>query len=365
VYMRRPTLSLSLLVALLVGCTLALPAASLASSYLTGFGDEQAAMFASPLYKQLGTRVARYIAPYDVVSRPADLQAFEQWYQGAQADGVQPLLAFYHSRYTPMTIPSSAVYKLDVARFIKMFPAIKSYQPWNEANRGEVPGLFKSPTATQSADFYVALKSVCPHCTVVGLDVLDGSNIKPTIVYIKQFQRALNAKHIALPTIWGLHDYSDTNRFRSSGTRAVLAAVKGQVWLTETGGIVQFGSSFKNIRGSGLARAAKALRYMFTLAASNPRIKRLYIFQWTGSSSHARVDAGLIGPEGEPRAGYVAVCQHLLGLHSAKCSPATLKVTPTQPTQPSSPVPYGTPVSLNILPPTFAGALDGAALLSP
>src|ERR1700691_6393685 len=85
-----------------------------------------------------------------------------------------------------------------------------------------------------------------------------------------------------MPSIWGLHNYSDTNRYSGSRTRAILAAVPGQVWRTETGGIVQFGSDFPNKKGSGLTRAAKALSYMFKIAASSSRIKRLYIYDWTG-----------------------------------------------------------------------------------
>ena len=37
---------------------------------------------------------------------------------------------------------------------------------------------------------------------------------------------------------WGLHNYIDANRARTTGTRRMLHAVKGQVWFTETGGIV-------------------------------------------------------------------------------------------------------------------------------
>lgn len=357
----RRTLATVLPVLLLgIGC-LALPASGVAR-YLTGFGDEQAGMFANPLYRQLGTRIARDIVPYDVIDEPADLAAFKLWYTGARADGVTPLIAFYHSRASAMHLPSAAGYRREVAKFIRMFPAIRSYQPWNEANRGYVSGQFASPSAALAARYYLALRSACRSCQVLGLDVLDGSSIKPTIAYIKQFQRAVRAAHKSLPSIWGLHDYSDTNRLRSSGTKAVLKAVKGQVWLTETGGIVNFAPSFPNRGGRGLARAAKALAYMFSLAASNPRITRLYIFQWTGSTTGVRFDAGLIGPEGAPRSGYFVVCKRLLGAHSARCSPSLLPSAP----QPSSPsTPYGSPVAAKVLTPLPTENPGSAALLSP
>lgn len=362
---RRRTLArtpATALLALLLGVgALALPGGA-GATYLTGFGDEQASMFANPLYRQLGTRIARDIVPYDVVDQPVDLAAFKLWYTSAQADGIAPLVAFYHSRVSAERLPSVAGYKREVAKFIRMFPAIRSYQPWNEANRGSVPGQFKSPSAAVAAKYYLAVRSACHGCQVVGLDVLDGASIKPTLTYIKKFQKALRAAHKSLPTIWGLHDYSDTNRFRASGTRAVLKTVKGQVWLTETGGIVNFNPSFPNRANQGLARAAKALHYMFSLAASNPRIKRLYIFQWTGSEPKARFDAGLIGPEGAPRSGYFVVCRQLLGLHSARCSPDSLPST--QPVYPPS-SPYGSPVAAKVFTPLSKGPLGSAALLSP
>ena len=54
-----------------------------------------------------------------------------------------------------------------------------------------------------------------------------------------------------MPTIWGLHDYSDVNRFESWRTREVARALGGQVWLTETSGSVKFGGAFPNVHGGG------------------------------------------------------------------------------------------------------------------
>ena len=42
--------------------------------------------------------------------------------------------------------------------------------------------------------------------------------------------------------IWALHNYIDANRFRTRGTRSLLAATrktKSQIWFTETGGLVR------------------------------------------------------------------------------------------------------------------------------
>ncbi len=78
------------------------------------------------------------------------------------------------------------------------------------------------------------------------------------------------------------------------------------MWLTETGGIVKFGASFPG-GSKGQARAARALRQMFKIADISSRIRRLYIFQWTGAPSSARFDAGLTNPNGTARPGYRVV----------------------------------------------------------
>jgi hypothetical protein len=301
------------------------PSAHAAASYLTGIGDQQTEMFTNPLWTQLHTKIARYIAPYDAAVRPYSLQLARAWITAAETDHQQVLVAFYHSEYTPTKMPSVAVYQRDVQKFIKLFPHVRQYQPWNEANRGTIVEIVKgkrhialvSPSALQSAQYYRALKLVCTGCTIVGLDVLDAPVVTPTLQYIAQFKHDIARLKTVMPSIWGLHNYSDTNRYSSSRTRAILAVVPGQVWLTETGGIVQFGSDFPNKKGSGLTRAAKALSYMFKIAGSSSRIKRLYIYDWTGGYSATRFDAGLMNAKYEPRPGYVVVCKQL---HAAKCN---------------------------------------------
>jgi hypothetical protein len=333
-YLRRP-IPVLLTVALLVGLALSSsalgrssasstklrtasePIAHSSSTFMTGIGDEQTEMFSDPHWQQLHTRISRYIAPYDVAYDSEDLAHATEWIHEAEAEHQQILIAFYHSERTPTKMPSLAIYQRDVKRFMQLFPEIKQYQPWNEANRGNVAHMFDSPTAVASAQYYQVLKRACHSCTIVGLDILDQANVYPTLVYIAQFKAEIRRLETVMPSVWGLHNYSDTNRDSTMRTRAVLAAVPGQVWLTETGGIVKFGPSFPNNNGSGLKRAASALSFMFKIAASNPRITRLYIFQWTGSTASARFDAGLTDAHYKPRPGYLVVCHQL---HAAHCN---------------------------------------------
>jgi hypothetical protein len=289
-----------------------------ASSIQVGIGDEHPEMFGDPNWQRLHTPIARYIAPYDTVVRPYSLSLATAWIHAAEAQHQRVLVAFYHSEYRPSNerMPSVATYQRDVQRFVKLFPHVHDYQSWNEANRGNVRGAFASPTAGQAAKYYQALKRVCHSCTVVGLDILDAQNIGPTLNYIAEFKHEVARLHATMPSVWGLHNYSDTNRHSSERTRAVLAVVPGQVWLTETGGIVKFGGAFPNVRGSGLRRAASALSFMFSLARTSQRITRLYIFDWSGGTAATRFDAGLTDVHNHPRLGYVVVC---LKLHASGC----------------------------------------------
>ena len=288
-----------------------------AASYLTGIGDEQVEMFTDPHWQRLHTKIARYIAPYDAAVRPYSLDLARAWIKAAEAQHIQVLVAFYHSEYTPAKMPSVASYKHDVQKFVKLFPHVRQYQSWDDANRGNIPRALASPSARAAAKYYQALIRVCRGCTVVGLDVLDQNNISPTLRYISEFKREIGKLRTVMPKIWGLHNYSDINRLQSWRTRALGRALGGQVWLTETGGIVQFGGAFPNRRGSGLKRAAKVLAYMFKVAGSQSRIRRLYIYKWTGGTARTRFDAGLTDAHNKPRLGYLVVCKRL---HGAKCN---------------------------------------------
>jgi hypothetical protein len=233
---------------------------------------------------------------------------------------MQILVAFYHSEYSPLRLPSVAQYKHYVEKFIKLFPRVHQYQAWDESNRGNIRGVLASPSASATAQYYQALIRVCKGCTAVGLDVLDANDISPTLRYISEFKREIGKLRTVMPKIWGLHNYSDINRRESWRTRQLSRAMGGQIWLTETGGIVQFGGAFPNRNGSGLKRAAKVLTYMFNVAGSQPQIKRLYIYNWIGGNTRTRFDAGLTDNHHRPRPGYVIVCKHL---HGARCNVKT------------------------------------------
>jgi hypothetical protein len=99
----------------------------------------------------------------------------------------------------------------------------------------------------------------------------------------------------------------------------MLETVPGEVWLTETNGIVKFGNS-RQFRYSE-SRAARCTRWMFRLAdrygsrrrGTRSKITALFVYQWFGAPRGARFDAGLVGPDGTPRAAYAVVGRRVRG----------------------------------------------------
>ena len=86
----------------------------------------------------------------------------------------------------------------------------------------------------------------------------------------------------------------------------------GEVWVTETGGIVEFTTtSGKAAFPNDPERAASAIRHAFELGEAFPRIKRIYLYQWQKTNPQDRFDSGLIAPDGSERPGLDVVRDYL------------------------------------------------------
>jgi hypothetical protein len=288
---------------------LAVPASS--QAFTVGVSDQQASTFTNPAFAGLKFRAARYITPYDVMGSPSDRAALEGWIMAARGAHQRILVSFEHSHLGAKAkrLPSVGELTRELKRFHKAFPFVRDISPWNEVNRcqfrlpdGSYQGQPTCRNPKRVAQYYMAARKVFRGDTIVGIDLLDQNNVKPSIKYLRTFLRYAKPT----PKVIGLHNYSDTNRFSSQRTRAVLGAYpRGQVWLTETGGLVTLGTSFPY----DLQRAKKALGCMFTLAKSNKRLTRLYIYQFNPAQNPQtdRFDAGLINPDGTQRPGYAVV----------------------------------------------------------
>ena len=151
----------------------------------------------------------------------------------------QVLVAFYHSEYTPTKLPSVAHLPARRAEIRQALPERPASTSPGTRPTAATSRAFSSPSASGAAQYYRALMRVCKGCTVIGLDVLDQANITPTLRLHLRIQARDRPPGTVMPSIWGLHNYSDVNRLQSWRTHELVRALGGQVWITETGGIVQ------------------------------------------------------------------------------------------------------------------------------
>ncbi len=296
----------------------AVPSGASAASY--GISDQQPTTFTNPLYQPLKLKYARYVSPYDVVSDPVQLQRLATWYVAALSAKQRIVVSFEHSRTAgkEQTLPTVGQYATAMRGFKKTFPKIKEINTWNEVNRcqtggrteGQPKGICKAAKGSKVLKGYYGVSRKVfkgSKYKIIPLNVLDEKDPRPAIAYVKAFRKIAKP----LPKIWGIHNYSDTNRFSQKRTKKIIKAIgpKGEIWLLETGGQLHLGK--KNF---GEATAAKALKCMFKIGKIK-RIKRAYIYQFNAfagpQSTESYFDAGLIGPDGTTtRKGYEVVRRH-------------------------------------------------------
>jgi Glycosyl hydrolase catalytic core len=289
-------------------------AAAPAQALEVGISDQDASAFQDGRLKALGLREARLIVPWDAAtSEPAAVQA---WLDAAAADGMAPHVAFGHlagekcpSR--PCQAPSRSQFRAAVRAFINRFPQVRTYTSWNEANHESQPTA-TAPVAV--AGYYEELRSACPACTIVAADVIDSGSY---VNWLRRFRAALT---VPTPQLWGLHNYTDVTFGTTSGTDAALAAVPGTLWIEETGGIVVR----RDGRGRELlrydeTRAARAIDNAFEIAATRPRIARMYLYEWRAAPTSV-FDSGLVRPDGTKRASYDELVAQLRSLASSSAT---------------------------------------------
>jgi hypothetical protein len=270
-----------------------------------GIGENRGSFLGDPLFDRLGIHKVRLIVPYDLVrSGGRRLRDTDLWLGAARARGLDVLISFGFSgrRRLRWHLPSAGEYRSRVSAFMRRYPWIHEYTTWNEANHKRVQPTGIHPQRT--ARLYRTLRRLCvaPACTTVAVDVLLTGSAR-TWRWIRAFRRRAGRG----PHIWGLHNYPDANRRSARWTRRFLRNVGGEVWFTETGGIVHFGRWHRNE-----GRAARAVTHVFRLADLSPRIKRVYLYSWRGVSSNRRWDSGLLSATGRIRPGFHALEQALL-----------------------------------------------------
>jgi hypothetical protein len=282
---------------LLLSVALAVPAS--AKSPIVGVGDQSASMFSSPAFQKLGVKHSRLVLSWDWYRDAQTIQLTDQWMQHAQAAGVRPRVAFNRNWRSNghRKLPSMSLYRKSFRLVRERYPWVTDYSAWNEANHGLQP---TSKKPYMAARYYNAMRKDCRTCTIVAADVLDTGDM---VAWIEKFKR-----HAPTARIWGLHNYKDANDATGT-TRALLRAVRGQVWLTETGGILRLkpraGSGTKG-RKHTKAEQARAVKRVYQIAKSSRRITRVYFYEWAKKKGN-RWDSAFVDTNGKLRPSYHAL----------------------------------------------------------
>jgi hypothetical protein len=270
---------------------LALPAS--ASALVIGIGDQKPDMFADPLFHSLDIRYARLAVSWDAMEHPWEQQQVDTWLRDARAAGVQPLVGFGHSRVNRRMLPTPSRFKYDFRVFRARYPWVTTFSTWNEANHCGEPTCHRPQLVSA---YYRSMVRECPSCRILGAELLDMPNMAS---WVDAFQEHLGARRS--PRFWGLHNYIDANRLRTTGTRTLLRHAKGQIWFTETGGIVRRRNRRKVGFPESAAHAAMATRWVFDrLVPLSRRITRVYVYHWNAVTGD-NWDSGLVDPRGRGR----------------------------------------------------------------
>ncbi len=283
-------------------------AASAQANFKVGMADQNAAMFDSPRFKALKIKRVRYLVPYDWFKIASTTAEVTNFMDRARADRIEVLVHFTakrgcyangrYSRGRSCRAPTARTYRKGFLRFRSKFPSAKTFGVWNEANHASQP-TFKKPRL--AARYYLTARAACRSCKLVAADLLDATNME-------RWMAGFNSVAKGRGRIFGLHNYGDVNRKRTQGTTRMLRLVPGEVWLTETGGILAFEPAFPRSQ----RRQANRTKNMFRLAnkydrrasGRRSRITRLYNYQWTGVPRNFGFDAGLVNPNGSARKAY-------------------------------------------------------------
>jgi hypothetical protein len=288
---------------------LALPALA-AAHVLVGIADNNTELFGDPRFLALGLTIIRDDVPWNAVQRPGQMAKLATWLDDAQADGLQPLITFDHvvgSVRTQRKLPSVAQFGKDFLKLRALYPWVEDFETWDEAN-DYLEGTSTDPA--RAVAYFRVMRKDCPACTILAPDLLDVPRSEgiPLASWAHEFIRDAHSQ----PAIWGLNNYVGANRLETGTTRRLLAAVRGDIWFVETGGVVSRHNHSKVGFPENAKHAGKVDAFILNkLSALSPRIQRVYLYDWNATSRNLGFDSALISWNGTVRPGYDALANTL------------------------------------------------------
>jgi hypothetical protein len=172
---------------------------------------------------------------------------------------------------------------------------------WNEANH---PASLTGPRPRRAAQYFDVVARNCRGCRVVAADLLDTSNM---VSWLARFRRYARSR----PKIWGLHNYGDANGLKLKSTPKLLAVTRGQIWFTETGGVVlrrdYRGRKVLRTYRYSLRHAATSTGHALALSCLSRRITRIYLYHWQPPFKVTNWDSAIVDRRGRPRPAFFTV----------------------------------------------------------
>lgn len=346
-----------------------------------GIADSNARTLVERHWPGLGVNRLRIVVPYDVATttgraglrRRAD---FELLRERAAAAGVELLVVFGPSQdvRAPGTgdavAPTLQEYADGVAAFRAAYPDMTLLGAWNEPNNIDARNYPLGWNPWLAADYWLAAQGICgTACTVVAGEF---AGIPNDDWYVDNYLARLGD---ARPAVFAFHTHGDINAFQADGpddariARYYLAKLQGpwaqaRIWIDEVG------ARFRDPSGTiwGDESQARATRFLLGIASLDPRIERIYYYNYSNECQlpHrcAVQDRGLVSPapwNGQPP-GYDAFDRVRAAYHViANRGPAIPPALPVPPAvtidQPAQAAAVGTRT------PTFTGqaAVGGRA----
>ena len=290
-----------------------------------GIGDDKLDLFSDPKFLALGIHDVRYDVSWDALTDPTQRRNTTRWLDAAHARGLDVLLTIDHSKRViwkretvkghrkhvaisqSRILPTVAQYLAQFRAFRRAFPWVTEYVTWDETNYyGEA--TYNHPALV--AKWWKGMQAACRRCTILAAEFLDVDihEAVPMSKWAREFVAAAGTQ----PKYWALNNYEDANHLQTVRTRQLLAAVHGDIWLAETGGIVN--RPFTKHPGfpQNAAHAALADEFLIQrIGTLSPRIQRIYFYEWDARTPRDNWDTALVASDGAIRESYVIIARTL------------------------------------------------------
>ena len=276
---------------------------------LVGIGEQTPYVFQDPRFRRLGILHARLDIGWDSMDDRFQSRRISDWMNVARQHGIVPLVTFDQSRRhgRHQVLPTVGEFTHEFLIFRKRYPWVKEFAAWNEAN------LCGEPTChhvDMVVGYWRAIVRNCPGCKVLAAEVLDVPGMTD---WVRQFIQIARTQ----PRYWGLHNYLGANRLDDASTRALTGLVRGEVWFTETGGLVNRRNHSHVTFPQNAGHAARVTDYLLShLAFVSPRVTRIYLYEWNAVNRFDSWDSALISYNQKPRPAYYVLLKDLQAAHT-------------------------------------------------